>query len=96
MTQIDEAEIDHLAELARLDLDEDQRAQYKEELQDILELAEKVNEVDTEDVPPTYHALPVENVTREDEPRPSPDARKVLDHAPDEADDYFVVPRVID
>ncbi len=93
---IDEDEIRHLAELARLNLDEEDIEQYGEELQEILELAEKVNEVDTEGIEPTYHALPVENVTRPDEDRPSPDSEKVLRHAPEAADGYFVVPRVID
>lgn len=93
---ISDDEVKKLSDLARLNLSEEDRRELTDDLNEILELAEKINEVDTEDVPPTYHALPIENVMREDEQRPSPDPSKVLEHAPDASDGYFVVPRVID
>jgi len=89
-------EIDRLAELARIELDNEERRSMREDLSDILELAESIQEVDTEDVPPTYHAVPIDNAFDEDEVRPSLDRESVLDHAPDTSDGYFVVPRVIE
>lgn len=93
---ISDDEVKKLSDLARLNLSERDRSELTDDLNEILELAEKINEVDTEDVPPTYHALPIENVMRKDEHRPSPDPDKVLEHAPDSSDGYFVVPRVIE
>lgn len=93
---ISDDEVDHLAELARLDLDEDETESLKDDLNEILDLAEKIQDVDTEDVEPTYHAIPVTDVTREDECHESTDPDKVLKHAPDASDGYFVVPKVID
>lgn len=93
---IDKNEIDHLAELARLDLDQDEKDSLEGDLNEILELAEKIKDVDTEGVDPTYHAMPVTDVTGEDELHDSPDPEKVLKHAPEASDGYFVVPKVID
>lgn len=89
-------EISDLARLARLDLSEEEQEELGEELDEILSLAEKINEVDTEDVEPTYHALPLSNVFRDDETRPSPSPESALDNAEESVDGYFVVPRVID
>lgn len=93
---IDDGEVDHLADLARLNLGAEEKTSLKDDLNEILGLAEKIQDVDTEGVEPTYHAYPLENVTRPDEPRDDDSAEKVLEHAPDESDGYFVVPKVID
>ncbi|MFP4687457.1 MAG: Asp-tRNA(Asn)/Glu-tRNA(Gln) amidotransferase subunit GatC [bacterium] len=93
---VSDQEIKKLATLSRLDLSEQERGELSEDLNEILSLAEKINEVDTSGVEPTYHALPLNNVMRADEERPSPDPQKVLRHAPDASDGYFVVPRVIE
>jgi aspartyl-tRNA(Asn)/glutamyl-tRNA(Gln) amidotransferase subunit C len=93
---IDDDEIDHLAELARLDLDRDEKKSLEDDLNEILGLAEKIQDVDTEDVEPTYHAMPVTDVTGEDDPQDSIDPETVLEHAPESSDGYFVVPKVID
>lgn len=89
-------EIEHLAGLARIELDVEQREALREDLGEILELAESIQDLDTDGVPPTYHVHPLENVFGEDEPRPSLDPDAVLDRAPDSSDGYFVVPRVIE
>lgn len=93
---ISDQEVQKLAELARLNLPPEEREALTGDLNEILELAENINEVDTEGVEPTYHALPIENVYRSDEHRASPDPEDVLKHAPDHSDGYFVVPRVIE
>ncbi|MGM0381528.1 MAG: Asp-tRNA(Asn)/Glu-tRNA(Gln) amidotransferase subunit GatC [bacterium] len=89
-------EVDKLAELSRLKLSESEQEELSGDLGEILEFAEKIKEVDTEDVPPTYHAQPIENVMRPDEQRTSPDPEPVLERAPARSEDYFVVPRVIE
>ncbi len=91
-----DANVDKLAELSRLKLTADEQDELSEDMDEILGFAEKIKEVDTEDVEPTYHAQPIENVMREDKHRPSPDPEKALKHAPDRSEDYFVVPRVIE
>lgn len=93
---ITDEEIERLAELARLDLSDAEREAMREDLNEILELAESIQDVDTDDVPPTYHAVPIDNVFGPDEVRPSIDVETVLDGAPDVSDGYFVVPRVIE
>lgn len=93
---ITDDEIKHLSELARLDLQKEERENLKGDLDEILNLAEKIQEVDTENVEPTYHALPLTDVTRPDEPRDSDDPQKLLEHAPESSDGYFVVPKVIE
>ncbi len=93
---INDEEIKKLASLSRLDLSEQERKEINADLKEILGLAEKINEVDTTGVEPTYHALPLNNVMRDDEERPSPDPKKVLKHAPESSDGFFVVPQVIE
>ncbi len=93
---ITDEEVEKLAELARIDLDGDKRKSLREDLADILQLAESIQELDTEDVEPTYHVLPLDNVYEDDEPRPSLDPQAMLEEAPDSSDGYFVVPRVIE
>ncbi len=95
MAVIDQ-EIDKLSRLARLKLSGEEEKELASELDEILELAEKINEVDTEGVEPTYHALPLTNVFREDAVQKSSAAESVLRNAPESSDDYFVVPRVIE
>jgi len=93
---ISDDEVQKLAHLSRLNLSEKERDQLSDDLNEILELAEKIDGVDTDGVKPTYHALPLENVMREDAHRTSPDPDDVLDYAPDASDGFFNVPGVID
>lgn len=93
---IDDDEVDHLADLARLNLGEDEKNGLKDDLNEILGLAEKIQDVDTDGVDPTYHAMPLDNVTRPDDVKNDDAADSVLKNAPDQSDGYFVVPKVID
>ncbi len=95
MSVVDQ-EISDLARLSRLNLTPEEEEELGEDLNEILEFAEKINEVDTEGIEPTYHALPVNNVFREDEVRPSPSPKPALENSADSVDGYFVVPRVIE
>jgi aspartyl-tRNA(Asn)/glutamyl-tRNA(Gln) amidotransferase subunit C len=93
---ISDDEIDHLADLARLDLGEEKKDELEDDLNEILDLAEKIQELDTDDVKPTNHVLPLNDVTREDVVREGSDPEAVLEEAPESSDGYFVVPKVID
>jgi len=90
------AEVEHVALLARLRLTEAEQAALTQDLNAMLEQFEALRQVDTEGVPPMSHALALENVLREDEPRPSLPVEEVLRDAPEARDEFFVVPRVVE
>jgi aspartyl-tRNA(Asn)/glutamyl-tRNA(Gln) amidotransferase subunit C len=89
---IDRDQVLHVARLARLRLSEDEVERMSSELSSILGHIEKIEELDLDDVEPTSHVVEVENVLREDEPRPSWPRERILEGAPDAADDGFRVP----
>ena len=93
---IEVKDVEHVARLARLELSEEEKAQFTVQLNAILKYAEKLNELDTESIEPTSHVIPLMNVMREDEPRPSWPVEDVLKNAPDEEDGQFKVPAVLD
>ena len=89
-----EIDIEHVARLARLELTSEERELLRAQLGVILELAAKVGEVATADVPPTAYAIPRSNVLRPDELTPSLTVEEVLANAPEREDDRFMVPRI--
>jgi aspartyl-tRNA(Asn)/glutamyl-tRNA(Gln) amidotransferase subunit C len=89
---IDREQVLHVARLARLRLDEEQVATMSRELSTILDHIEKINELDLEGVEPTSHVVELENVLRDDRPRPSYARERVLAAAPDAAAGGFRVP----
>jgi len=89
---IDRDQVLHVAKLARLRLDEDEIERMSSELSTILDHIEKIEELDLDDVEPTSHVVELENVLRADEPRPSWPRERILEPAPDVADDGFRVP----
>ena len=89
-------DVRHVANLARLALDEHQLEQLRDELASILGYAEQIGEVATSDVPPTSHAYPLANVWRDDEVRPSLEAATAVSTGPAIEDGRFRVPRIID
>ncbi|MGA8941490.1 MAG: Asp-tRNA(Asn)/Glu-tRNA(Gln) amidotransferase subunit GatC [Thermoactinomyces sp.] len=93
---ISKEEVYKVATLARLKLTEQEADQFTSQLNDILEFANKLNELDTENVQPTSHVLPIHNVFREDEVRPSIDREKALQNAPEQRDGMFYVPAVFE
>ncbi len=88
-------EVEQIAELARLQLDESELEDYTIQLNKILEHVEKLNELDTEKVKPLSHPIEGENVFREDIVKPSVDREEALKNAPSKDDEYFKVPKVI-
>lgn len=93
--KISREEVAHVAQLARLNLGDDQMERLTGQLNDILESMEKLNQLDTSGVPSTNHALELTGALREDEVKPSLEREKVLANAPDSNGEAFVVPRVI-
>ena len=94
--QIDEQQVRHVAMLSRLKLSDQEVATFSRELSDILQYVQKLSELDTDNVEPTAHAVPVSNVFREDEVRPSLPLEKVLQNAPKASHDCFDVPKIIE
>ena len=95
MTAISRDEVAHLAHLARLDVTEDELDTFAQQLDVILQSVQRIGEVAAQDIPPTSHAVPLTNVYRDDEPRPSLPRADVLAAAPDAAQDRFRVPRIL-
>jgi aspartyl-tRNA(Asn)/glutamyl-tRNA(Gln) amidotransferase subunit C len=89
-------DVEHVAGLARLRLTEEEKSQFTEQLNAILKYAEKLNSLDTEGIEPTSHAMPLSNVMRDDEVRPSLPIEKVMKNAPEEEDGQFKVPAVLE
>ena len=88
------AEVQSIAELAKLQLTEAEETLYQEQLSDILNYIQRLNTLDTEAIPPTATVLPLRSVMRDDVPRPSLPVDEVLANAPARAGDSFEV-RVI-
>jgi aspartyl-tRNA(Asn)/glutamyl-tRNA(Gln) amidotransferase subunit C len=85
-------EVIHVARLARLRLTDEEVESMAAELSHVLEHVERIGELDLEDAEPTAHVVPLENVLREDEPRPSLPAERVLEPAPEAGPGGFGVP----
>lgn len=89
-------EVRHNARLARVGLSDDEVSRFQNQLSQILDYFERLQEVDTENVPPTAHTLAMHNVMRDDETRPSIDKEEVLANAPQREDDLFRVRAVLE
>ena len=89
-------EVEHVARLARLELSESEKEQFTGQLNDILGFVETLNKLDTNDIEPTAHAIPVTNVFRPDRNGTSLDPDLALANAPDRVDDYFKVPKILE
>ena len=94
--KLSKEEVEHVAWLARLELSEDEKERLMGHLNQIMVHFEKLQELDTTDVEPTSHVIPVSNVSRRDESRPSLPPEEVVSNGPQVADNCFVVPRVVE
>jgi aspartyl-tRNA(Asn)/glutamyl-tRNA(Gln) amidotransferase subunit C len=89
-------EVDHVAHLARLDLDPDERQRFSLELGAVLEYVGRLAEVDTEGVQPAFASQPRLNVFREDRVCEPLGPHAVLANAPARQGDYFRIPRILE
>ena len=93
---ISAAQVEHVAQLARLALSDEEKQRLTEQLNAILTYMEQLNEVSTEGVEPTAHALDLVNVFRDDMVRQTLSADAALANAPETAQHFFVVPRIVE
>lgn len=93
---LSEKDVNHVARLARLALTDEERTKYLGQLGRILDHIQTLSKLDTQDVPPTTHVIPMANVWREDEARPFADPESILANAPDREEVYFKVKKVIE
>ena len=93
---ISEAQVEHVAQLARLALSEAEKQRFTEQLNAILNYMEQLNEVPTEGVEPTAHVLDLVNVLREDLVYQTHHADTALVNAPETVHHFFVVPRIVE
>jgi len=96
MATITTDEVKDIAILARLEFNEEETGQFTYHLARILDYIGKLNELNTMDVPPTSHVLPMRNVVKEDVVKPSYEREQVLANAPAVEEGYFEVPKVIE
>jgi len=89
-------EVEHIAELAKLALSEEEKTLYQEQLSAILEYAGQLNQVDTSAIPPTASVLPLRSVLRADEPHASMPREDVLANAPTVQDNCFTIQAVLE
>ena len=87
-------EVEHIANLARLALTEEEKERFRQQLSAVLEYAARLQELDTEAIPPTATVLPLRNVMRPDEPRSPAPREDILANAPDAEENCFKVPAI--
>ena len=91
-TKLTRETVEHIADLAHLTLGEPQLALFQEQLSDILGYAARLQELDTDAIPPTASVLPLRSVLRDDVPATTLRTDDALQNAPEAQADCFVVP----
>jgi aspartyl-tRNA(Asn)/glutamyl-tRNA(Gln) amidotransferase subunit C len=94
--RIDESQVRKVAKLARLELAEGEIEEFTAQLSAILDYMEKMNELDTADVEPLAHCLPISNILRDDSIKASLGTEKTLANAPQRDGEFFKVPKILD
>ena len=95
MKKITKEEVKKVAQLARLELNEDEITNHAEQLENILEYIKQLEKIDTDDIPCTTRAIEVTNVFRKDEKKNSDCTNELLELGPSREDKYFKVPKII-
>ena len=93
---ITRADVQHVARLARLGLDDEEMDRLASELDHILDAMQALGQLDTSAIPPTAQIIPLRNVMRDDVSRPSWPVEDILKNAPATRDQQFLVPPVLD
>lgn len=94
--EMDQAQVEQVAKLARLALHDAEAEQIGKELSKIFSYIEKLNELDTSEIEPTSHVLPLANVFRDDHVQASLSVAKALENAPERDGSFFKVPKIIE
>jgi aspartyl-tRNA(Asn)/glutamyl-tRNA(Gln) amidotransferase subunit C len=88
--------VEYVANLARIELQPKELEKFSRQLQDILDFIDKLKKLNIENIQPTSHILPINNVLRDDTPKESLTPEKALLNAPGKIGNFFVVPKVIE
>jgi aspartyl-tRNA(Asn)/glutamyl-tRNA(Gln) amidotransferase subunit C len=96
LATITQQDVEYVANLAQLTLDDAFKQRLVGELSNILNYIEKLNQLDTEGIEPMMHVQPLTNVFRADEIQPSLPREIVMRTAPKHDDEYFLVPRILE
>ena len=96
MSDSQELDVDYVANLARIELSDEEKQKFSSQLGDVLKYFEKLNSVEVEGVEPTAHAFPRYNVWDEDSPQSGFSVDEALSNAPEKRQDQMVVPKVIE
>ena len=89
-------DVAYVAELARLELTEEERRVFQPQLENIVKYVEKISSVNVDGVEPMMHGRTLVNAFREDEVRPSLDAEVALANAPKRVGDEFLLPKIVE
>ena len=89
-------DVAYVAELARLELTDEEKAVFQPQLEDIVKYVEKIASVDVDGVPPTLHGQAIVNALREDAVRPSMNREEALANAPGRTGDEFLLPKIVE
>lgn len=88
------SDVEHIAELARLDLSTREKARFLKQLSSILEYVEKLQTLDTKNIPATSSVLPPHELSRKDEPLPGLSAEEIMQNSPQTEKGQFKVPPI--
>ena len=91
-----EIDVKYVAHLARIELTPEEERQYGAQLGQILAYIDKLNQLDVSGIEPTAHAVPMVNVTRPDEIKPSLPPAEALRNAPASANGLFMMPKIVE
>ncbi len=94
--KITKKEVEYVARLARLSLNEKEKEKMTAQLDSILQYVDTLSKLDTKNVEPTSHVLPLNNVWREDIAKPSTPQEEILANAPEQAEGFYKVKKVIE
>lgn len=95
MSKLDISQIEHIAKLSRLELSNEEKKLYSQQLSSVLDYVEQLSEVDTDDVEPTANVTGLSNIWREDETEKSDvEYNNIAKNAPEFKDGNFVVPGI--
>lgn len=92
---IGKKDVEYLSKLIRIELKEEEKEILVKEIGKIIDYVSQLNKVNTENIEPTYHVIPIKNVFREDIPETSFSKEEILKNAPDKDKNFFKVPRII-
>lgn len=88
--------IEYIADLARLKLTAEEKSKFILDMEKIVSYMDKLNELDTSKVKTTDHVIPISNVFREDEEKPSYPREKILENSPSKEGGFFRVPKIVE